>query len=83
MGGDKEAKEFKNGNLVMVKLLTHTVRNYDRVHKGLLRRYEGLFPVEKKIGRVAYRVTLPSHLEMHPVFHGSFLKPYHADDDEP
>lgn len=75
--------EFEEGDLVMVKLLPHQSRRLVKVHKGLVRRYEGPFPVEKCIKKLAYRVTLPSHLEMHPVFHVSLLKPYHQDKDDP
>ena len=32
---------------------------------------------------MAYHLTLPSHLEMHPVFHVSLLKPYHKDKEDP
>nr|CAN80983.1 hypothetical protein VITISV_028903 [Vitis vinifera] len=39
------------------------------VHKGLVRRYEGLFPILGKVGKVSYRVELPSRLKIHPVFH--------------
>lgn len=75
--------EFNEGDLVMVKLLPHQSRRFAKVHKGLVRRYEGLFPIEKRVGKLAYRLTLPSHLEMHPVFYVSLLKPYHEDKDEP
>lgn len=56
-------REFEEGDLVMVKLIPQTIRNYKRSHKGLLRRYEGPFPVEKRIGKLAYRVKLPPYLE--------------------
>ena len=75
--------EFEEGDLVMVKLLPHQSRRFAKVHKGLVRRYEGPFPIEKRIGKLAYRLTLPSHLEMHPVFHVSLLKPFHEDEDDP
>ncbi|KAF7807858.1 Transposon Ty3-I Gag-Pol polyprotein [Senna tora] len=71
--------EFEEGDLVMVKLLPHQTRRFAKLHKGLVRRYEGPFPVEKRISKLAYRLVLPSHLEMHPVFHVSLLKPYHKD----
>lgn len=68
----------------MVKLLAHQIRRrHANVHKGLVRRYEGPFKVEKRIGKQAYRLILPPHLELHPVFHVSLLKPYRADMDEP
>jgi len=66
----------------MVKLIPHQVRMFSHLHKGLIRSYEGHFQMEKMIGKLAYRVRLPSHLEIHPVFHVSFLKPYHADKED-
>ncbi|KAF7821490.1 Transposon Ty3-I Gag-Pol polyprotein [Senna tora] len=75
--------EFEEGDLVMVKLLPHQTRRFAKLHKGLVRRYEETFPVEKRIGKLAYRLVLPSHLEMHPVFHLSFLKPYRKDMEDP
>ncbi|KAF2292094.1 hypothetical protein GH714_010002 [Hevea brasiliensis] len=75
--------EFDKGYLAMVKLIPQIVCNYGRVHKGLLRRYEVFFPIEKRIGKMAYRIKLPPYLECHLVFHVSFLKPYHADKDDP
>ncbi|KAG8645676.1 hypothetical protein MANES_10G081651v8 [Manihot esculenta] len=74
--------EFNEGDLVMVKLLPHLLRNYGRVHKGLLQRYEVPFPIEKRIGKVAYRVKLLEHIEAHPVFHVSMVKPFHKDEGE-
>ncbi|KAG8637435.1 hypothetical protein MANES_15G121750v8 [Manihot esculenta] len=79
----KRHVEFKEGDLVMVKLLPPLLRNYGKVHKGLLRRYEGPFPIEKRVGNVAYRVKLPEHIEAHLVFHVSMLKPFHKDEGEP
>ncbi|GKC86426.1 putative nucleotidyltransferase, ribonuclease H [Tanacetum coccineum] len=46
-------------------------------------RYKGPFPVIERVGKVSYRVQLPSKLKIHPVFHVSFLKPYHGDEDDP
>lgn len=75
--------EFEEGDLVMVKLLSHQNKRWAKVHKGLVRRYEGPFPVEKRIKKLAYRLTLSSHLEMHTVFHVSLLKPFYPDKDDP
>ena len=48
-----------------------------------MRRYEGPFPILGKVGKVSYKVELPPRLKFHPVFHVSYLKPYHEDNDDP
>jgi len=75
--------EFQEGDMVMVKLLPQQFKTFRRVHKGLVRKYEGPFPVMSKVGKVSYRLELPSKLKIHPVFHVSMLKPYHGDNDDP
>jgi len=75
--------EFKEGDLVMVKLLPQQFKTFRKVHKGLIRRYEGPFPVLKRVGKVSYKLQLPSKLKIHPVFHVSLLKPYHEDMEDP
>lgn len=75
--------EFQLGDLVMVKLPPQQFKAYRQVHKGLVRKYEGPFPITKKVGNVSYQVELPPQLKIHPVFHVSFLKPYHGDQEDP
>ncbi|KAI5652974.1 hypothetical protein M9H77_30161 [Catharanthus roseus] len=75
--------EFQEGDLVMVKLLPQQFKSFRKVHKGLIRRYEGPFPVLKRVGKVSYKLQLPSKLRIHPVFHVSLLKPYHEDMEDP
>ena len=41
------------------------------------------FPILGKVSKVSYRVELPPRLKIHPVFHVSYLKPYHKDKDDP
>lgn len=44
---------------------------------------EGPFRIIKRVGKVAYKLELPSRLKVHPVFHVSMLKPYHQDPEDP
>ncbi|KAE8701616.1 Detected protein of unknown function [Hibiscus syriacus] len=76
-------REFTFGDLVLVKLLPQQFKALRSVHKRLIRRYEGPFQVLSKVGKVSYRLDLPSTLKIHPVFHISMLKPYHADKEDP
>ena len=79
----RRPREFEEGDLVMVKLLTHQAKTFKGLHKGLTRRYEGPFPITKRVGKVSYQLELPPKLKIHPVFHVSLLKPYHEDMEDP
>ncbi|XP_034695628.1 uncharacterized protein LOC117921777 [Vitis riparia] len=74
--------EYKVRDMVLVKLLPQQFKSLRPVHKGLVRRYEEPFPILGKVGKVSYRVELPPRLKIHPVFHVSYLKPYHEDKDD-
>lgn len=82
-GTKRRPIEYKEGDLVMVKLQPQQFQVFRKVHKGLVRRYEGPFPIQKKVGKVSYRLKQPPKLKMNPVFHASCLKPYHADMEDP
>lgn len=79
----RRSQEFKVGDQVFVKILPQQLKAYRGIHNGLVRRYEGPFPVIAKVGKVSYRLDLPSTLKVHPVFHVSMLKPYHEDKEDP
>lgn len=67
----------------MVKLQPQQFKVFRKVHKGLICKYEGPFPIIRRIGKVSYKLQLPARLKIHPVFHASCLKPYHADTEDP
>ncbi|KAH9752508.1 Endonuclease [Citrus sinensis] len=75
--------EYKEGDQVMINLLPQQFKTLRKVHKGLVRHYEGPFRVVRHVGNVSYQLQLPPRLKIHPVFHVSLLKPYHEDMGEP
>ena len=75
--------EYQEGDLVMMKLLPRQYKSFRKFHKGLVRKYEGPFPVLKKVGKVSYKLQLPPKLKIYPVLHASMLKPFHADEEDP
>ena len=56
-------------------LSTRHLRMRD-VPAKLQRRFVGPFRIESQISRVAYKLELPAHWQVHPVFHSSLLKPF-------
>ena len=74
---DKSRTEvaFEIGDWVYVKLKMYrqVTLGLQKDHK-LGRRYFGPFQVLKRIGSVAYKLTLPEAAKIHHVFHVSMLK---------
>ena len=68
---------------MLVKLIPQQFKSFRKVHKGLVRKYEGPFPILGRVDKVSYKVELPPRLKIHPVFHVSNLKPYHEDKEDP
>lgn len=68
---------FEPGELVL--LSTTNLRLKVPGSQKLLPRYIGPFAIEKQVGKCAYKLTLPTAMRVHPVFHVSLLHKYHAD----
>lgn len=67
--------EFSVGEWVYLKLRPYRhITAAMRRAEELAPRYFGPYLIEKKIGKVAYKLALPSHSLVHPVFHVSQLK---------
>ncbi|KAG8380924.1 hypothetical protein BUALT_Bualt06G0067200 [Buddleja alternifolia] len=75
--------EFNTGDKVLIKLIPQQFKAFRGMHKGLVRKYEGPYPVVAKVGKVSYLLDLPSTLKIHPVFHVSMLRPYQEDEEDP
>ena len=75
--------EYKESDQVMIKLLPQQFKTLRKVHKGLVRRYEGPFRVVRRVGNVSYQLQLPPRLKIHSVFNVSLLKRYHGDVEDP
>ena len=73
--------DFEEGEKVLLKLTPQIwtkIRN-KQFRRGLIPKYDGPFEIVKYIGNMAYKLSLPERLKLHPTFHVSFLKPYHHD----
>ncbi|KAG8376910.1 hypothetical protein BUALT_Bualt09G0113300 [Buddleja alternifolia] len=75
--------EFNVDDKVLIKLIPQQFKAFRGMHKGLVRKYEGPYPVVAKVGKVSYRLDLPSTLKIHPVFHVSMLRLYQGDEEDP
>ena len=79
----RQPVEYQVGDLVLVKLLPQQFKSLRKVHRSLLRKYEGPFPILKRVGKVSYKIGLPPPLKIHQVFHASHLKPYYGNKENP
>ena len=68
---------------MLFKLIPQQFKSFRKVHKGLVRKYEGPFPIMGRVGKVSYEVELPPRLNIRHVFHVNNLKPYREDKEDP
>ncbi|XP_074301078.1 uncharacterized protein LOC141632412 [Silene latifolia] len=80
---NRRPREFKVGDMVMVKLNKEQMRFLRGRDKWLVRKYEGPIQVIKRIGEVAYKLDRPAWMKCHLVFHVRCLKLYHPDPEDP
>ncbi|PHT84835.1 hypothetical protein T459_13278 [Capsicum annuum] len=73
---------YRIGDKVMVKLNPRQFKSLRSVNQSLIRRYEGPFEIVAKVGKISYKLDMPSHLKIYPVFHASKLKPYFEDKED-
>ena len=67
------------GDKILLSTKNLKLKNEERTlaKMKLLPRYIGPYAITARVGKVAYRLALPGHTRIHPVFHVSQLKPYH------
>ncbi|CAI7859804.1 unnamed protein product [Closterium sp. NIES-54] len=66
---------FKVGDLVLLSTANLPLLNAGTSRK-LAPRFVGPFPITKVLSLVSYRLQLPPHMTIHPVFHVHLLRPY-------
>jgi hypothetical protein len=69
--------EFSVGDKVLLRTLNLKLKTTGS--RKLLPKWIGPFEVVKRIGKVAYKLELPSSMKCHDVFHVSNLQAYRSD----
>ncbi|KAL1914249.1 uncharacterized protein VTP21DRAFT_9089 [Calcarisporiella thermophila] len=75
--------EFQENDQVMIRTTHLKPEVYcNAPSKKLSPRFAGPFKVLSRIGKVAYKLELPTNVRTHPVFHVSVLKKYEQATDD-
>ncbi|XP_070040730.1 uncharacterized protein [Nicotiana tomentosiformis] len=74
---------YRVGDMVMVKFNPRRFKALPGMHQNLIRKYEGQFKIVAKVGKISYKLDMPSYLKIYPISHASILNPYHEDKDDP
>eukprot|EP01018_Ginkgo_biloba_P027472 Gb_14700 [translate_table: standard] len=69
----RKPRSFQVGEMVYLRVKPNSPLKTGKCTK-LAPHYCGPFEILEKINEVAYRLKLPNHVKIHPVFHVSFLK---------
>jgi transposase InsO family protein len=67
--------QLRVGDRVLLSTENLQLKDAERTKK-LLGKYIGPFSVARVVSKVAYELSLPASMKLHPVFHVSKLKPY-------
>jgi len=69
---------FHTDQFVYVRMRPYRQKSITNAYTKLSKHFYGPFHIIERIGQVAYRLELPPHSKIHPVFHCSLLKPHHG-----